>query len=112
VRVLADDVVLANLGDRYKIAPPGLYGGSPGARARTVVNPGEEELEVDSKGIVRLQRGDLISYELSGGGGYGDPRKRSPELVARDVRWGLLSEEQAAETYGVVIDAPLPGESP
>jgi N-methylhydantoinase B len=40
-----------------------------------------------------------------GGGGYGDPKKRPVELVARDVIRGFVSRESARDDYGVVIDA-------
>lgn len=39
------------------------------------------------------------------GGGYGEPRKRDPDAVARDVRDELLSVAAAHRDYGVVIDA-------
>jgi len=47
---------------------------------------------------------DLVSLRVSGSGGYGDPRARDPELVARDVALGHVSADQAREGYGVVID--------
>ena len=37
------------------------------------------------------------------GGGYGDPLKRAPEVVALDVRRGLVSPAGAAR-YGVFIN--------
>jgi N-methylhydantoinase B len=39
-----------------------------------------------------------------GGAGYGDPLKRDPELVVREVREGLLSGKRAREVYGVAVD--------
>jgi N-methylhydantoinase B len=36
-----------------------------------------------------------------GGGGYGDPRMRDPELVRKDVANGLVSAESALKHYGV-----------
>jgi len=36
-----------------------------------------------------------------GGGGYGDPRKRDPAKVQRDVRLGNITADVAAEVYGV-----------
>jgi hypothetical protein len=41
----------------------------------------------------------------SGGGGYGDPYRRDPDDVRRDVRDGLVSIAAAKEKYGVIIDA-------
>jgi N-methylhydantoinase B len=39
-----------------------------------------------------------------GGGGYGDPRQRPVELVARDVTRGFVSIDSARDDYGVVFD--------
>ena len=36
-----------------------------------------------------------------GGGGYGDPRERDPELVHADLRDGHVSPATARATYGV-----------
>jgi N-methylhydantoinase B len=41
--------------------------------------------------------------EAAGGGGYGDPLERDPELVEWDVREGYVSIEAARRDYGVVI---------
>jgi N-methylhydantoinase B len=40
-----------------------------------------------------------------GGGGYGDPLARDPALVARDARRGLVTSEEAARNYAVVLSA-------
>lgn len=44
-----------------------------------------------------------ISLKGSGGGGWGDPLKRDPDAVLRDVRDGVVSREAALEFYGVEI---------
>ncbi len=44
-----------------------------------------------------------MSFRLSGGGGYGDPRERDPEAVAGDVRLGLVSIAAARDRYSVEI---------
>jgi N-methylhydantoinase B len=54
-----------------------------------------------------LNEGDLITVRTPGGGGYGDPFKREPELVARDVRRGYFDTKDAREEYGVVLNADL-----
>ena len=38
-----------------------------------------------------------------GGGGWGDPMQRDPELVRADVMEELVSREAAREQYGVVL---------
>lgn len=39
-----------------------------------------------------------------GGGGYGDPHRRPAELVAQDVRNGVISVRAARQVYGVVVN--------
>ena len=39
-----------------------------------------------------------------GGGGYGNPFERDPDLVANDVRLGYYSAEDAAGKFGVAFD--------
>ena len=39
----------------------------------------------------------------TGGGGWGDPLEREPELVQRDVIEGKVSPEAARDDYGVVL---------
>ena len=48
--------------------------------------------------------GDVIEFRTACGGGYGEPRERDPDAVARDVRDGLVSIEAAHRDYGVVVD--------
>ena len=48
-------------------------------------------------------RNDVYHCIGMGGGGYGDPITRDPALVLRDVVNGLVTEEWAAKTYGVVL---------
>ena len=41
---------------------------------------------------------------VHGGGGYGSPLDRDPEMVAHDVREEYVSAARAASVYGVVVD--------
>ena len=105
IRFLGERGSVSNLSDRHRFPPPGLFGGRPGALGRTLLNPGtEREQDLHPKAIYPLAHADLVSLRVSGSGGYGDPRARDPELVARDVALGHVSADQAREGYGVVID--------
>ncbi len=53
-----------------------------------------------------MPAGTLIRIRTTGGGGWGDPLDRDPDLVARDVRWGKVSAAAAAADYGVVLGGP------
>ncbi len=58
----------------------------------------------DSKpGHFPLHRGDVFAYSFQGGGGYGDPIRRDPGHVARDVHNGFVTPPWAAALYGVVL---------
>lgn len=55
-------------------------------------------------GTFPMAAGDVFEMKCQGGGGYGDPLRRNPELVQRDVSGGIVSIQSAKEHYGVVID--------
>jgi N-methylhydantoinase B len=38
-----------------------------------------------------------------GGGGYGDPGARDPDLVARDIRRGYYTADEAARLFHAVV---------
>ena len=44
---------------------------------------------IQSPAIFSCIGGEVFAYSFQGGGGYGDPIRRDPERVARDVRNGL-----------------------
>jgi N-methylhydantoinase B len=92
-------------GERHYSQPWGLFGGLPAPSGKGVVirKTGEEEV-IPSKRDLILHEGDQIYMSVPGGGGYGDPLKRKPELVLRDVLDGRVSLEAAFDDYGVVID--------
>ncbi|MGI8605976.1 MAG: hydantoinase B/oxoprolinase family protein [Gaiellaceae bacterium] len=95
------DCELSTQFDRVKYPAPGLRGGGPGATARIVVERGgvAEDLPGKTMGH-RLRRGDRVTILSQGGGGLGDPRKRSPEALARDLAQGKVTPEAAARDYG------------
>ena len=48
---------------------------------------------------------DRVIFLTAGGGGWGDPLDRNPELVVHDVHEGYVSPEKAGD-YGVVLNSP------
>lgn len=92
IRVLAKKVTFARYGDRQKFGPFGLFGGSEGAKGEFVLNPGTtRERRLRSKGVDVLEEGDVVSIRLPGGGGYGDPRERDPQLLEEDIMGGKVT---------------------
>lgn len=49
-----------------------------------------------------MKAGEQLHFITWGGGGWGDPLERDPELVALEVRQGLVTIDGARE-YGVVV---------
>ena len=102
----------ANVSGRYadqtleETRPWGAEGGLAGARAAVTLDPGgPDEREILGKGVdLPLQRGDTFALRSSGGGGWGDPRRRAREEVRADVRNGYITAEQAHDVYGFVDD--------
>ncbi len=91
---------LSAMYDRTRCPAQGIQGGSPGA-AGAVRTTGGKELH--PKRQQRIGAEERVILSLPGGGGYGDPLERDPDLVARDVEDGLVSVERANDVYGVVL---------
>jgi N-methylhydantoinase B len=69
-----------------------------------LLNAGGSVQRFDSKpGHLQLHRGDVLAYSFQGGGGYGDPIRRDPARVARDVQNGFVTPQWAGALYGVVM---------
>lgn len=49
---------------------------------------------------VRVARGELIRLTTATGGGFGDPRRRRPELLDADIKNGYVTVAQAERDYG------------
>jgi N-methylhydantoinase B len=85
---------------RFTYPAEGLFGGKPGTRAQFLVNgePG------NSYGLTQMKPGDVVTIDAPGGGGYGNPLERDPEMVVSDVMEGYVGLESARTDYGVVIN--------
>jgi N-methylhydantoinase B len=89
-------------GAGHAVAAQGIDGGLPGRCGRFLVNPDtprERSMPALFSGL-ELRAGDVIVDERGGGGGVGDPRRRSPELIRADVLDGYVSPDAAVEVYG------------
>jgi N-methylhydantoinase B len=99
---LADDepATINTSGDGVEVPPPGLFGGKPGQPHDFRLISGEGEREVPSKATgVLFRPGDILRNRSAGGGGYGDPRERDPELIDRDLRNDLVTPAAVEDAY-------------
>ncbi|CAH2602688.1 N-methylhydantoinase B [Rhodovastum atsumiense] len=88
--------------DRVVHPARGAEGGAPGATGSVRLRSGKV---FPGKGQHTVPAGDRLIVEMPGGGGMGDPRRRDPALLARDVRHGFVSSEAAARDYAAT---PVP----
>lgn len=93
-------VTIAIQAGRYRYPPQGLFGGATGEKAEFLIDgePG------DPSGLTFCKPGQVVAFYSAGGGGYGDPKKRDPDDVERDVSYGYVSIERAETDYGVTVD--------
>jgi N-methylhydantoinase B len=100
-RILADEALLQLRSDRVKFAPYGLAGGKPGGTPRNFLTRGGETSPLPSKVTMGVRQGDLITHEQAGGGGFGDPGTRNPDLVRQDIADGKITPAYARQHYGI-----------
>jgi N-methylhydantoinase B len=98
--VLSDNVLVSIRADRTKFAPWGLKGGRPGALALNILNPQGDARILPSKTHCRVNKGVRFLHLMPGGGGYGEPLERDPELVFWDWRNQKISAAHARTEYG------------
>lgn len=100
-RVNADGMELSTFFGRGKTPPWGIAGGQDGSCNYAVVVSGNKVSDpVSMASRVPLKKGDLVRIYTGGGGGWGDPGERAPELLALDLRDGYITREQAEQEYG------------
>jgi N-methylhydantoinase B len=97
--ILKDGVNFAIYGDRFRIAPEGLFGGTEGRVGTCEILRAGERISLKNKESVILRRGDVLTLFTGGGGGYGPPTERSRAEVENDVRQGYISAETAQSVY-------------
>jgi N-methylhydantoinase B len=96
------------LGERGKYPPFGVNGGGSAALNRFVYETDRGEVTpplVSKVTDIRIRQGQKVRLETPGGGGFGDPARRDPVRVARDVRLGYVSREAALAQYKVALRA-------
>ncbi len=91
-------LVLSGSAGRMRNPAQGLFGGRPGSVAE--IHVGQKRLAATASPEARVPATEPLRFVLPGGGGYGNPAERDPELTARDVKNGYVSPEAARKDYG------------
>jgi len=83
------------MASRTKIAAKGFAGASSGAHRSIFV----DGVETDPKARVLIPEGGIVEIHDAGGGGYGDPERRSLEEIEADLTAGLISVQFVEKNY-------------
>ena len=108
---LAPEVTVSHVGDRHQVPPWGLHEGKPAGLASTrFMVKGDSDWR-DARAVygkvspskfanVQIRDGDRVKVVMPGGGGWGEPARRSREVLAEDIRDGYVSAAAAMRDYG------------
>jgi N-methylhydantoinase B len=99
---MVSDTTFSIRSDRNTHSPQGVQGGGPALPGRCFINPETaDQVVVHSKCPgMNLKRGDILSVQSAGGGGWGDPKKRNRDAVLADIKNGYITKDVAREQYG------------
>lgn len=104
-RVLCREASLTVSAGRSKFPPWGVEGGMMGTPNYAVVyKEGQEPEEHRKVAALRMLKGDMVSLRTGGGGGWGDPLERDPEMVLWDLKNEYITAEEALNVYGVAVE--------
>ena len=96
---------VAYISDGSKNSAKGVRGGLHGTPSQHYkISRNGDRVELTNVGVVSLEVGERIVSMTTGGGGYGEPIERNPEMVLHDVNEDYVSMNRAEEVYKVVFD--------
>lgn len=98
--ILAEGCVVHASFGRTLNLPWGMEGGEDGSANALERLRADGGRETHGRiGALAVGPGDRVRLITGGGGGWGDPARRRPEAVARDLRDGLLTPAEARRHY-------------
>ena len=89
--------------DHGRTGPIGVLGGADGGVNKVTIDKRQGSYRpphLSKDQDIELEPGDLIRVSTPGGGGYGDPARRDPAKIARDVARGYYTPEEAERLFG------------
>jgi N-methylhydantoinase B len=108
IRVRRGNARASMVMDHGRTGPLGALGGSDGGVNKVAIERKGETYRPPHRSKdqdIELAPGDLIRVSTPGGGGYGDPVRRDPRKVARDVARGYYTREEVESRFGVALSA-------
>ncbi len=109
---LENDVTAIIPCDGQVAAPRGVLGGEDGTPGSTwIIGTNGDETKLPNFVNMVVRKGQTVRGQDSSGAGYGDPTRRDPARVLRDVLEGWESRNKAARTYGVLFSGKIDDET-
>jgi N-methylhydantoinase B len=97
---LLQDAIVVRRYEKAKFPAGGVDGGSDGRRSQFVKIGGNgAETPLEAAGRFEMKAGEGFYLDKAGGGGFGDPKKRDPDSIKRDIAEGYVTEEGAKRDY-------------
>ncbi len=88
------------------VTAKGVDGGENGKPGYFKINPGKPDERLLTKRVSSIgpfHKGTVLRVVTGGGGAWGYPRERDPNLVLYDLRNGFIDPETAEQVYGVAV---------
>ena len=103
IRLRRGEARVSMVMDHGRTGPQGVLGGQAGGTNTVEVAQGDRvyrppHLSKDQD--IRLAVGDVVRVSTPGGGGFGDPARRDPASIARDIARGYYGEAEAHARFG------------
>ena len=98
----SEDTQLVTFGDGDFEPAFGLFGGKDAGLnfIRLHYPDGQTVVPKNKDLITGVPKGTVYHQVASGGGGYGDPKKRDRKVLAEEIRNGVITREAAMRDYG------------
>ncbi|MEM8949454.1 MAG: hydantoinase B/oxoprolinase family protein [Pseudomonadota bacterium] len=90
--------LFSGLYERCTHPAPGLDGGKPGMTGAIETSNGEDLKPKISR---MLPSDTVVTLHIPGGGGFGDPMKRSTDAICEDIRDGYVTPDGVRRDYGL-----------
>lgn len=91
--LLAGTATVSLLAERHRVGPSGTQGGGAGAIGKHALRRNGQLQALGAKVTVTMQAGDELIVQTPGGGGFGDPAKRSRAASDADRVAGLITRK-------------------
>ncbi|MBT5456863.1 MAG: hydantoinase B/oxoprolinase family protein [Rhodospirillaceae bacterium] len=98
---LLQDAIVVRRYEKAKFPAGGVNGGSDGRRSQFAkIGSNGAETPLEAAGRYEMKAGEGFYLDKAGGGGFGDPKKRDPDAIKRDIAEGYVTPEGAKRDYG------------